>query len=96
MVRDELGRDPLCGEVFVFIGVGRNRLKLLLYESGGYVLWYKRLEMGTLELPKGEGTIKLTAKHRSHIWWNASSVMPSLTRHWCDLPSSLPMPKPCR
>ena len=60
VVRDELGRDPLSGEVFVFIGTGRNRIKLLLYEHGGYVLWYKRLEKGTLELPQGEGVVKLT------------------------------------
>jgi transposase len=60
LVRDELGRDPLSGEVFVFIGSRRDRIKLLLYESGGYVLWYKRLERGTLELPKGDGAVKLS------------------------------------
>ena len=60
LVRDELGRDPLSGEVFVFISGGRNRIKLLLYEQGGYVLWYKRLEQGTLELPHGEGAVKVT------------------------------------
>jgi len=60
VVRDELGRDPLSGEVFVFIGSRRDRIKLLLYESGGYVLWYKRLERGTLELPQGDGAVKLT------------------------------------
>ena len=60
VVRDELGRDPLSGEVFVFIGARRDRIKLLLYEHGGYVLWYKRLERGTLELPRGHGAVKLT------------------------------------
>jgi transposase len=60
LVRDELGRDPLSGEVFVFIGSRRDRIKLLLYESGGFVLWYKRLEKGTLELPQGEGAIHLS------------------------------------
>jgi transposase len=59
LVRDELGRDPLSGEVFVFIGSRRDRIKLLLYESGGYVLWYKRLEKGTLELPQGDGAVRL-------------------------------------
>lgn len=59
VVRDELGRDPLSGEVFVFIGVRRDRIKLLLYEHGGYVLWYKRLEKGTLELPQGEGAVRM-------------------------------------
>lgn len=60
VVRDELGRDPLSGEVFVFIGSRRDRIKLLLFEHGGYVLWYKRLEQGTLELPQGDGAVKLT------------------------------------
>jgi len=87
LVRDELGRDPLSGEVFVFIGTGRNRIKLLLYESGGYVLWYKRLEKGTLELPKGDGAIKLTWQQlvlmiegialeqpRTRVRWNAPQI----------------------
>lgn len=60
LVRDELGRDPLSGEVFVFIGSRRDRIKLLLYESGGFVLWYKRLEKGTIELPQGDGAVRLS------------------------------------
>lgn len=60
VVRDELGRDPLSGEVFVFIGARRDRIKLLLYEHGGYVLWYKRLERGTLELPHGDGALRMS------------------------------------
>lgn len=60
LVRDELGRDPLSGEVFVFIGSRRDRIKLLLYESGGFVLWYKRLEKGTIELPHGDGAVRLS------------------------------------
>lgn len=60
VVRDEFGRDPLSGEVFVFIGARRDRIKLLLYEHGGYVLWYKRLERGTLELPQGEGAVRMS------------------------------------
>ena len=29
----------------------RDRIKLLRWEEGGYILYYKRLETGTLELP---------------------------------------------
>ena len=54
LVASELGRDPLSGEVFVFVNRGRNRMKLLVWERGGFVLWYKRLERGTFELPKVE------------------------------------------
>ncbi len=52
LVRNELGRDPASGEVFVFINRRRNCLKLLHWERGGFVLYYKRLEQGTFPLPK--------------------------------------------
>lgn len=51
IVRNELNRDPASGEVFVFINRGRNRIKLLQWQDGGFVLYYKRLEKGTIELP---------------------------------------------
>lgn len=60
LVRGELDRDPLNGEVFVFVSKRRDRIKILLYEHGGFVLWYKRLERGTLELPRGEGALHIT------------------------------------
>ena len=52
LVRNELGRDPASGEVFVFINRRRNCIKLLHWERGGFVLYYKRLEQGTFTLPK--------------------------------------------
>ncbi|MFO7845399.1 MAG: IS66 family insertion sequence element accessory protein TnpB [Balneolaceae bacterium] len=47
LVRSELGRDPTSGEVFVFLNRRLTLLKLLHWESGGFVLYYKRLEEGT-------------------------------------------------
>lgn len=44
-------RDPLDGSAYVFINKRRNRLKLLLWESGGFAIYYKRLEHGTFALP---------------------------------------------
>lgn len=52
IVREWMGRDPLCGEVFVFINGDRNRIKLLHWEHGGFVIYHKRLERGRLSLPK--------------------------------------------
>lgn len=52
LVRSELGRDPASGEVFVFLNRRRTLLKLLHWESGGFVLYYKRLEEGTFIPPK--------------------------------------------
>lgn len=41
----------MSGDVFIFINKPRNRMKLLKWEPGGFVLFYKRLESGTFELP---------------------------------------------
>jgi len=49
LVQAKLMRDPMSGEVFIFINKQRDRLKLLRWESGGFILYYKRLESGTLE-----------------------------------------------
>ncbi|MCC5906344.1 MAG: IS66 family insertion sequence element accessory protein TnpB [Balneolaceae bacterium] len=55
LVRSELGRDPASGEVFVFLNRRRTLMKLLHWEAGGYVLYYKRLEEGTFTPPTGQG-----------------------------------------
>jgi transposase len=56
LVRSFLGEDPLSGSLFVFLNQPRNRVKILYYESGGMVIWMKRLECGTFALPLGEGS----------------------------------------
>lgn len=47
LVRNHLGKDPANGDVFIFLNKRRNLIKLLHYESGGFVIYYKRLEKGT-------------------------------------------------
>lgn len=49
IVRSEFGREPADGSLFLFINRRRDRLKILHWEEGGFVLWYKRLESGTIE-----------------------------------------------
>jgi transposase len=39
------------GEVFVFLNRSRTHMKLLYWEKGGFVLYYKRLESGTFVAP---------------------------------------------
>lgn len=51
LVSGRLGQSPMSGDVFIFINKPRNRIKLLRWEAGGFVLFYKRLESGTFELP---------------------------------------------
>ena len=51
MVKEFLRHDPLSGHLFLFVGRGRDRLKILHWENGGYWIGYKRLEEGTFRLP---------------------------------------------
>jgi len=51
LVSRRLGKDPRSGDVFIFINKQRTLAKLLKWEPGGFVLFYKRLESGTFELP---------------------------------------------
>ncbi len=53
LIRNELGKDPLNGELFVFFSRNRNQIKLLLWEQDGFSLYQKKLERGTYELPEG-------------------------------------------
>ena len=51
LVQERLGRDPLSGDLFLFLSRGKDRLKALVWEPDGYLLFYKRLEAGTYRLP---------------------------------------------
>jgi len=51
LISGRLGQSPMGGDVFIFVNKPRNRIKLLRWEPGGFVLFYKRLERGTFELP---------------------------------------------
>ena len=45
----------LSGDVFIFLNNRRDRIKLLVWDRDGWVVWYKVLERGTFELPLAEG-----------------------------------------
>lgn len=63
LVSSSLSGDPLSGDVFLFVNRRRDRMKLLVWDRSGFVLWYKRLETGTFELPKpkeGEASVGIS------------------------------------
>ena len=63
IILNEMKTDPTNGDVYIFINRTRNRIKLLHFEPGGFVLYYKRLEEGTLELPE-------TDHNKAKITWS--------------------------
>lgn len=58
IVQSELSRVPTNGSVYIFVNRLHNKMKLLQWRTGGFVLYYKRLEKGTFELPLYEDCVK--------------------------------------
>lgn len=51
LVISQMKSNPMNGSVYVFLNKNRNLIKLLHWEHGGFVLYYKRLEKGVFERP---------------------------------------------
>ena len=51
IVQEELREDAYSGHLFVFVSRRCDRVKILTWDLGGFVLIYKRLERGQFKLP---------------------------------------------
>lgn len=51
LVTNEMKGQLLSGDVFIFLNRRRNMIKLLVWDRSGFVIYYKRLEKGTFEIP---------------------------------------------
>ena len=45
------GSDVFSGHLFAFLSKRRDRIKILTWDNGGFVLFYKRLEQGRFRMP---------------------------------------------
>jgi IS66 Orf2 like protein len=53
-LQSDLHHDPQSGHLFVFRSRRGDRLKILVGDRDGFVLWYKRLETGVFKMPRVE------------------------------------------
>lgn len=52
LVRGTLDLDPYAGHLFVFVGRRGDRIKVLFWDRGGFVVYYKRLARGRFSMPR--------------------------------------------
>lgn len=68
LAKEVLRRDPMSGAMFAFINARRNKLKLLVWERNGFIVWYKRLEQHRFHWPRGAGDEVLTLSGEQLNW----------------------------
>jgi transposase len=55
LVRERMRREPRSkSALFVFFGKRRQPVKILGWDGTGTIVWYKRLDKGTFEIPRPE------------------------------------------
>jgi transposase len=52
IVRNDWRLNPFDGHLFVFLGRRLDRVKILVWDRNGFVLYYKRLSQGHFNMPK--------------------------------------------
>ena len=55
LVQECFQQELLTGHLFLFLNRRRDRIKILHFERDGLVIWYKRLESGSFEMPRMGG-----------------------------------------
>lgn len=68
LVEHQLCLNPFDETAFVFCNKRRDKIKLLLWERNGFVLWYKRLEKQRFKWPKLAGTGIVTLNGQQLNW----------------------------
>jgi len=51
LIRTELNKDIIGGDVFLFLNRQRTTIKIFVYENKGFSIFYRRLDTDTFQLP---------------------------------------------
>ncbi|HET8728347.1 MAG TPA: IS66 family insertion sequence element accessory protein TnpB [Alphaproteobacteria bacterium] len=67
-VQEALGRDPHCGDLFVFRGRRGHLIKILWHDNLGLSLYAKRLERGRFLWPSpADGVVAISAAQLGYL-----------------------------
>jgi transposase len=83
LVSHVLMRDPFSSELFVFVNKPRDKIKILVFDRSGFVLFYKRLEKERFHWPKTGAGISMTITGQQLNWlldgYNVNAMTPHAT-----------------
>lgn len=85
LVRNQLGLDLYTGSLFVFLGKRLDRCKILFWDRGGFVVYYKRLEKGRFRLPSvtnGCSSVALDATSLAMLLDGIDVARVERAKHW--------------
>ena len=75
LIENEMHCKSVDGSVYIFINKTRRMMKLLQWQEGGFVLYYKRLEQGSFPLKNIKSDLS------SHIigYWDLVSLIEGIS-----------------
>jgi transposase len=89
IAKEAMRLDPMSGALFCFINTRRNKLKLLIWERNGFVIWYKRLERHRFHWPRhaDENVLALSVEQLNWLLdgYNVWRMKPHSTLHYSVL-----------
>src|SRR5512134_3502377 len=101
IVQGELRQDAYSGHLFVFVSRRGDRVKILTWDKGGFVLIYKRLERGQfklLHMDPSSMSVEIDATQLAMLLDGIDFGRVRRPDHWSpshtDRPTGRPMDKP--
>lgn len=67
-----------AGDLFLFCGSSNRKIKGLVWEEDGFLLIYKRLEVGTFQWPRSEAEARNITSEQYHLLMSGYSIDPSV------------------
>jgi transposase len=63
LVQNQLLMDSFSGHLFCFFNKGRNKIKILYWDTTGFCLYLKRLEQGRFHLNESPNRESISSSH---------------------------------
>lgn len=68
IVADVLEMDPFSEAWFIFCNRGRDKIKILFWDTNGFWLYYRRLEKGRFKWPKPNASGHVAISRQQFQW----------------------------